>query len=1512
MANQGVIDTNIGNTLSTAQGFVKTVRQSLFNIMSAVQVGRYDKSFTQSGFQFSMGKSVTAGASVSSTPTISDPFAQLYPRTYNIGSMSPVANIIIKKRIFSTLAYDNDVRFLDSHERAFLRASKSLFQLKAFQIATYEALTKFEQVLQQNKTLYVPSILAVLQNANAFGAITDDEASTMQSTLLQISQRDLAGDDTNFTTWFIDQFDQDLANIGRGVGVIELTNFTKIDTSNRLDGDGSATVEFEDPYHIMMISNDDIESAVRGALFDSFTSTLLPALAVDDLRNLADNLQEQLNSGNPVIQAQATAAIQSVQETSYDVLNQQILSPTIVAFVRKKLRKFYLGKSIIQPTDAIHIFLKSDTIYEDDEDPVGLPLGLDRYGVDEEILKQEMYVVTRDRNFDINLYKTLRDPNAFSGACTFAGVVERIMDNFADGFYTLTVNAKNNLWFLEQSFVNVEPALDQSQGLLHDPLTPFDFEFDSFGNIKTTDNNGNAGFKLSQDNIDRLSALTIKYDSGTQRGTIATPGNVVVGTSPGTNVQQIEHYPGMLYKWKEGIASVSVSMNTSDPTGLFFNQGREAANNTYGLAVTSTPFDNMDAANVISLLVTGQPYNISTFINDSFITGALNGLKQNSSSDASSYFSSFFDIVQRQNKTLGNFKPLLNGSSVNIDTIKKLAYKKVSFKQLDVRIGELETQILEAQQRFNALSTNPNAGDDDLQAKAREGLQAEINSLRQEEDGLIAQFSALDDDIQRISSNQDALGFSLDPAEREAQMKDYQFRQLYAANHRIEDVRYNRDTNYFIVGTEYDADLDIQAFQANMRNGFKYFDNRYDPAITKAREAAKTIDFEFFCDQSGNIRFRPPQYNKVPLSIYFELFRRNGQQGIDLIPDFVKNLFVDNITNTYESVVQANWNILIALGKSGDGSLINAMNAYVNNSSNAKNIIGFLGYDGSTSNGQSVVADGNITDELLEFNSADQVLIDRAVPPSGSVSANPLTLDVLQSIGLQMEKRFGTARMVITQDDIIAQNDDAAITKRKELFKQLRNYSSQRNALVKKYLSQLNNLGIDASTTVSTGSAQGTQQEISGAVNQAIQAKQNQLAQEILQVVSTGNIQGYTRPVISSEFQNLIEDDSRNFIGRGSGRRFIIRDDTIKSCTVEECQPDYCRVNVTGQLNFGSQAFGPSVMEGRALWAGAVDYDLWRMYGFKSLDDVKVPFLSDPETQLKPYAVFLLLKQRRKVMKGRVTVVGNEYYQLGDVVYLADRDMLFYVTGVNHSFNEGDDFTTNLTLEYGRPPGEYIPTPLDVIGKTLLKQNTSSVAITRRQLNPDTFYYPLRPTPVLYMKNIGSTDTNALQKMLGTDTNQGRLINALMNANFALQKPNTVLVITGFHTGSENDGDVQARIDTVKQWFSAPKIMNSGLTDTSTLVDFKEYNAIPAEKISTKILDISITNNTASLEQEDIDNNDIVTSTDQTVVSTIGDPNLNLGILSACQEAYPLIGDDDVADSLPYVVEIGIFYKKSS
>jgi len=97
----------------------------------------------------------------------------------------------------------------------------------------------------------------------------------------------------------------------------------------------------------------------------------------------------------------------------------------------------------------------------------------------------------------------------------------------------------------------------------------------------------------------------------------------------------------------------------------------------------------------------------------------------------------------------------------------------------------------------------------------------------------------------------------------------------------------------------------------------------------------------------------------------------------------------------------------------------------------------------------------------------------------------------------------------------------------------------------------------------------------------------------------------------------------------------------------------------------------------------------------------------------------LLSRQRKNIITGNVTLVGNEYYQLGDVIYLTNRQLLYYVTGVSHSFTYGSSFKTTLNLNYGHAPGEYIPTPLDVIGKMALSASKkySGFSIKREKPN---------------------------------------------------------------------------------------------------------------------------------------------------------------------------------------------------
>jgi hypothetical protein len=73
--------------------------------------------------------------------------------------------------------------------------------------------------------------------------------------------------------------------------------------------------------------------------------------------------------------------------------------------------------------------------------------------------------------------------------------------------------------------------------------------------------------------------------------------------------------------------------------------------------------------------------------------------------------------------------------------------------------------------------------------------------------------------------------------------------------------------------------------------------------------------------------------------------------------------------------------------------------------------------------------------------------------------------------------------------------------------------------------------------------------------------------------------------------------------------------------------------------------------------------------------------------------------------------------QPGDVIYIEDKNLLFYVETVTHSFQYSSSFTTTLTLKYGHSPGEYIPTTLDIMGKLLYNNRDSSSLVNMRQDN---------------------------------------------------------------------------------------------------------------------------------------------------------------------------------------------------
>jgi len=258
----------------------------------------------------------------------------------------------------------------------------------------------------------------------------------------------------------------------------------------------------------------------------------------------------------------------------------------------------------------------------------------------------------------------------------------------------------------------------------------------------------------------------------------------------------------------------------------------------------------------------------------------------------------------------------------------------------------------------------------------------------------------------------------------------------------------------------------------------------------------------------------------------------------------------------------------------------------------------------------------------------------------------------------------------------------------------------------------------------------------------------------------------YGRTAIPTIIEHMIENEEVDDIGEGSGKRYIIKDHQIINLSMEEKPPDFTVIEATGLFGEGLPKKVNSLSAGSGgnamTTAWATDYDMWKMYGFKALQPRSFPFLSNPDTQLAPMAVWMLNNERRKIFQGSLTIVGNEYMQPGEVIYIEDRDMLFYVESVNHSINYSGDFQTQMRLSYGHNPGEYIPTMLDIVGKSLYsKKHQANLVRHARHGHSD----GSTPLNVLVSDGWASLDIKGLMSGVYGNDNRKNLTNLLFQVN---------------------------------------------------------------------------------------------------------------------------------------------------
>jgi hypothetical protein len=1330
------------------------------------------------------------------------------------------------------------------------------------------------------------SLIGLSATATAFDAVKED--------IVKILRRNAFSNDNQLTTWIVDPDSLDNYSTGPGTGAIELTMFTSFTTSCDVSSNPSgASITIENPYRIMTVLEDDIEAAIDEALNGT----------IGILNDISYGMgSEAQGDGIPPIDGSSIVSAALESAGIGDLLGASTLN---MDYIRERMRVFYLGKPFINPADSVSFYIRGNRTtenYGELENPSMASSSFDKSDleVDDVILKAERELYTNGA-LDMDTFKNIRkmSDNSFGMVHVFGGFVKATNESFSNGKWSLNIDCVDNMGWLQWSRYCIAPALSDPKGVLEDPLTPFEFKVDDAGAIIYEE-----GQELIQENKALLESGLLSYDSGLFAGQQAAESNLLqgqyndLGSLYGTKV--LQHPSGFVYRWKTGILTATAGFQVHDMTGENTRQTK-TLQQTYGLTVAENVLSNLDVANILSILIIGEPYNVQTFMERSF--EAHNRSDNSASSlNPADPLTAVIDAVRRQNNYYGNFQPyrmITMSSSTIQQTISYAGIKETANSNLKIlqrrkvainkQIKELNrNNLTEGNTLVAALKSEVASIDTAIGNQIRVGSQAGELSA---EDELVMQFSL-------FGSNS-----TMPVGETEEESHDItRAMMLVGAQRRIEDVRLNRDSNLFVVSDQYDNNTDLRPFLLRLNNsGWKLFDGQYTDVYEKCVAATSHLNLEFFCNTQGHLEFRPPLWNRVPYTVLQEAIRI-GEEGKSLVPDFITKMFQTRIDSLYLEIHLLNLKIaFIALlfGRYPDKTMIPNMQLSGSDSLeffglNAPrkggvfgDIANFFG-DWSDSGSSSIPLTGDLslkqstltlgsvgnvneqdntlfgnginlsqtsqeekgdvlfgnTDTLLGtfdviFQESAGILNDVLTAQSGYGSppakkdgiATPENLnavrtafmkqhgrDPAEGLGIDKQKGFTKKSFIFSKTDG-GTGTDGSVIGEDGLLNKMKKAISQRDSLVTILKNNLAKQDELKDIEALFGGSYDEDEDIPTSENTAgftePMAAFGESLQQFSDVLSAGEDILAGSAAEGSIFDHLIEDDRRNLLGPGSGKRYIIRDEHIMSARFSETPPDFTRVDVTGDLPLGMAESMSSYTDGLYLWAGGSDFDLWRQYGYKN-KEIKVPFISDVESQGRPYAIMELQLQRVGVNRGSVTVAGNEFYQPGDTVFLAEKGLLYYVKSVSHSFSIGQSFTTTLTLTYGHPPGIYLPSPLDVVGQQFTKNPLEQSVITYRNELGDDNYRPLRPDCALVFPARKSGSAN-LAELLNYADNQLRFTNMMIDLMGSVTGNKYILIRAFVSKADDTEGEADARdnLAIVRSLLENPSQISQGNFATS-------------------------------------------------------------------------------------------------
>jgi len=152
---------------------------------------------------------------------------------------------------------------------------------------------------------------------------------------------------------------------------------------------------------------------------------------------------------------------------------------------------------------------------------------------------------------------------------------------------------------------------------------------------------------------------------------------------------------------------------------------------------------------------------------------------------------------------------------------------------------------------------------------------------------------------------------------------------------------------------------------------------------------------------------------------------------------------------------------------------------------------------------------------------------------------------------------------------------------------------------------------------------------------------------------------------------------------------YVIRDDDILSSQFTESDKEVVTsVYVAGKPNFIT--ISPQIAKMTAFYE---DSSLLRKYGRRMIS-VSHPYITQ-SSDCFYFAKSWMLRINAGRFVGTVSIIGRPELRMHMPVYIASKNMIYYIVGIQHKFNYGQTFTTTLTLKYGRKPWEILPEILD-------------------------------------------------------------------------------------------------------------------------------------------------------------------------------------------------------------------------